>query len=135
MKIATQARKNGVIEVFPKFIMTKSSDLMIRGGDFYAIWIEDEQRWSTDEDDVIELIDRELFKFVQEKERERTGDRYSILYMWDSSSGSIDAWHKYCQRQLRDNYHPLDETLIFSNTETIYISLRVLKSMSLVQKL
>ena len=118
LKIATRAKKNGVIEVYPKFIMKKSTDLMIRGGDFYAIWIEEKKRWSTDEDDVIELIDRELFKFVQEKERERTGDRYSILYMWDSSSGSIDAWHKYCQRQLRDNYHPLDETLIFSNTET-----------------
>ena len=118
MKIATQARKNGVIEVFPKFIMTKSSDLMIRGGDFYAIWIEDEQRWSTDEDDVIKLIDRELSKFVKEKESEHTGDRYSILYMWDSSSGSIDAWHKYCQKQKRDDFHPLDESIVFSNTET-----------------
>ena len=81
LKIATRAKKNGVIEVYPKFIMKKSTDLMIRGGDFYAIWIEEKKRWSTDEDDVIELIDRELFKFVQEKERERTGDRYSILYI------------------------------------------------------
>lgn len=28
----------------------------------------------------------------------------------------IDNWHKYCQRQMRDNYHTLDETLIFANT-------------------
>lgn len=28
----------------------------------------------------------------------------------------IDNWHKYCQRQMRDNFHPLDEVLIFSNT-------------------
>lgn len=28
----------------------------------------------------------------------------------------IDNWHKYCQRQMRDNYHTLDDTLIFANT-------------------
>jgi phage/plasmid-associated DNA primase len=38
--------------------------------------------------------------------------------MWDAESGMIDAWHKYCQRQSRDNFSPLDEKLIFSNTET-----------------
>ena len=28
----------------------------------------------------------------------------------------IDNWHRYCQRQMRDNYHTLDDTLIFANT-------------------
>lgn len=36
--------------------------------------------------------------------------------MWDAESGMIDNWHKYCQRQMRDNYHTLDEQLIFANT-------------------
>ena len=36
--------------------------------------------------------------------------------MWDAESGMIDNWHKYCQRQMRDNYHTLDDTLIFANT-------------------
>lgn len=117
LKIATQAKKNGVIEVYPKFIMTKSSDLMIRGGDFYAVWLENENRWSTDEDDVIRLIDHEMVEYVKQFNND-VGDRYSILYMWDSSSGSIDAWHKYCQKQRRDDFHPLDESIIFANTET-----------------
>ena len=30
----------------------------------------------------------------------------------------IDAWHKYCQKQMRDNYKMLDEKLIFSNDIT-----------------
>jgi hypothetical protein len=38
--------------------------------------------------------------------------------MWDAESGTIDAWHKYCQKQSRDNFNQLDEKLIFSNTET-----------------
>ena len=38
--------------------------------------------------------------------------------MWDNSSGMVDSWHKYCQKQKRDSYHMLDEKLIFSNSET-----------------
>lgn len=30
----------------------------------------------------------------------------------------IDSWHKYCQKQMRDSFHMLDEKLIFSNTPT-----------------
>ena len=47
LKIATRSVKKGIIEVYPKFIVRKSSDLMIRGGDFYAIWLEDRGLWST----------------------------------------------------------------------------------------
>ena len=35
-KVSTRSSKRGVIEVYPKFIITSSNDLMIRGGDFYA---------------------------------------------------------------------------------------------------
>ena len=41
MVISTRSTKRGVIEIYPKFIIKKSTDLMIRGGDFYAIWIEE----------------------------------------------------------------------------------------------
>ena len=37
LMISTRSTKRGVIEIYPKFIIKKSSDLMIRGGDFYAI--------------------------------------------------------------------------------------------------
>ena len=115
--IGTRTTKNGTTEVYPKFIMKKSEDLMIRGGDFYAIWVEDRGLWSTDEQDVINLVDREVAKYIQEH-KAQFNSTVRPLYMWDAESGMIDAWHKYCQRQCRDNYSPLDEKLIFSNTET-----------------
>ena len=115
--IATRTTKNGKTEVYPKFIMKKSEDLMIRGGDFYAIWDEDVGLWSTDEQDVINLVDRATMQFIDEH-KSQFGDTVRPLYMWDAESGMIDAWHKYCQRQSRDNFHMLDEKLIFSNTET-----------------
>ena len=116
LQISTRITKNGIVEVFPKFrLYPKSSDLLIRGGDFYAIWIEELGIWSTNESDALQLIDRELEKYVREHPEDIQGIP-KILYMWDSSSGMIDSWHKYCQKQMRDSYCMLDESLIFSNT-------------------
>ena len=104
----------GTVEIYPKFIIKKSSDLMIRGGDFYAIWDEEAGVWSTDEQDLIRIVDRELDNYYQENKM-KLDTNTRVLHMWDASTGIIDSWHKYCQKQLRDNYHPLDEKLIFSN--------------------
>lgn len=116
LMISTRTTKNGGVEIFPKFIIKRSTDLMIRGGDFYAIWLEDRGIWSTNEQDALELIDKELDKYAEEY-REKYDSKPKILYMWDAESGMIDRWHKYCQKQMRDNYHMLDEKLIFSNME------------------
>ena len=117
LRISTRSPKQGVIEIYPKFIMGKSEDLMIRGSDFYAIWVEDRGLWSTDEQDVINLIDRELEQYTKENRGKFEGT-VKTLYMWDSDSGIIDKWHRYCQKQQRDSFHMLDENLIFSNTVT-----------------
>lgn len=117
LKIAWASPKSGVVEIFPKFVMKKSEDLMIRGGDFYAIWVEERGLWSTEEQDAIQLIDREVSRYYQENKDKFEGT-VKVKYMWDAGSGMIDAWHRYCQKQLRDNFHMLDEKLIFSNSET-----------------
>lgn len=117
MVISTRSTKRGVIEIYPKFIIKKSSDLMIRGGDFYAIWIEERGLWSTDEHDALELIDHELDRYAEEN-RQRFNSEIKVLHMWDAESGMIDTWHKYCQKQMRDCFHMLDDKLIFSNTKT-----------------
>lgn len=108
--------KKRTIVVFPIFLVGESKDLMIRGGDFYAIWIEKKQLWSTREQDVIDLVDRELMEEAQKSNN--TGYSVKVKLMRNSNSGSIDAWHKYCQKQCRDNFTPLDEQLIFSDTQT-----------------
>lgn len=117
MTVATKTlSKSGITEVFPKFIMKKSNDLMVRGKDFYAIWDSEQQMWSTDEDDVIRLVDAEIEKYITQN-CNRFDTTLIGQYMWDSDSGSIDKFHKYCQKQMRDNYTMLDEELIFSNTK------------------
>ena len=118
LKISTREPKRGVVEIYPTFMIKKSSDLMIRGGDFYAIWIEELGMWSTDEQDAILLIDKELRKYYEERKEALASATVYVLYMWNASTGSIDKWHKYCQKQMRDSFHMLDETLIFDNMET-----------------
>ena len=112
--ISTRSKKPGFTEIYPKFLIQKSEDLMIRGGDFYAVWVEDRGLWSTDENDVVQLVDRELKKYAEEHKEELDGN-VKINYMWDAESGMIDSWHKYCQKQLRDSYTQLDEKLVFAN--------------------
>ena len=117
LMVSARSTKRGTIEIYPKFVIKKSSDLMIRGGDFYAIWNDELKLWSTEEQDALQLIDKELIKYKEENKKKFDSD-VKVCYMWDAENGMIDSWHKYCQRQMRDSYHTLDENLIFSNTET-----------------
>lgn len=112
----TKKRGNDLITIFPKFTVGKTSDLMIRGRDFYAVWDERKGFWSTDEDDVSKQIDSALRNARKKYDDIDDVDVY-VKYMWDSDSGVIDKWHKFVQRQMRDNYHQLDSKVIFSNTE------------------
>lgn len=128
LKIVVRHPKKDISEVCPTFKLGRSKDLMIRGGDFYAVWVEELGLWSTDEQDVIDLVDRELDNYTRDHSEQLDGTTIKVLYMSDSDSGSIDKWHKYCQKQCRDSYHMLDEKIIFSNDKakkTDYASKRL----------
>ena len=128
LRVATRQPKKGVLEIYPKFIYCPSSDLMVRGGDFYAIWDAEKNLWSTDENTAVRLIDAELEKFSREHKNDYSDFYVQVMYMWDTDSGSIDKWHKFVQKQCRDSFHPLDEALTFANTEVTkesYVSRRL----------
>ena len=115
IKVSTKREKSGVV-IYPKFIIRKSSDLMIRGGDFYAIWNDYTKLWSMDEEDALMLIDKELSIFADDYSKKFADDNVHVAYLWDADSGMIDKWHRYVQKQMRDSYTMLDETLIFADT-------------------
>lgn len=118
-KICVRNPRKGDLEIYPQFIVDDTEDLMIRGGDFYAIWDEKKGLWSTKENTASKIIDREVMKFKKEKfpSSEETDKPVVCKLMRDSDSGVIDKWHKYVQKQMRDSYHLLDEKIIFQNTE------------------
>ena len=115
LMISTRPGKRGTVEIYPRFIIKKSSDLMIRGGDFYAFWLDGENRWTTDEQDVIDAIDGALDKYFEEN-KSRFEMPVRVMHMWDAETGMIDTWHRFCQKQMKDSFHMLDEKLVFSNS-------------------
>lgn len=110
--------KKNCVEVVPDFdVNHHSKDLMIRGGDFYAVWDGNNNIWSQDEQVVINYVDEAIWKKVEELKKD-SADQIIAKPMRRSSSGSMDKWLKYVKHQCRDHWEPLDGRVIFSN-ETI----------------
>ena len=126
--IGDEGIKKNLREVKPAFmIVSHPSDLMVKGRDFYAVWDEDSGLWSKDEGDLIRIIDRDLDEYKKNLS-EKTSDGIKVRYMRTASSGMIDIWHKYVQRQMRDSYKELDSKVTFANTKTSkkdYVSKRL----------
>lgn len=113
--ISHKPTRSGV-ELYPHFDCRTSKDLMIKGGNFYAIWNEKDGLWSKDQDTAITLIDQALDDYKTAHPLDN-GGYYHVKYMFDSDSGSIDKWKKYVQKQMPSNcYHQLDQNIIFANS-------------------
>lgn len=111
-KIRERNTKRG-IEIYPEFIVGKHKDFMVRGHAFYAIFNPETGLWSTDETDVQRLVDNELYKHAQEKQKDFDG-LVSIQYMHNFTSTSWSKYKKYLKETI-DNYVALDQTLTFQN--------------------
>jgi len=128
MKATSKITKNGV-EIYPKFIVKSSEDLMVRGNEFYAIWDEENNLWSTKEEVALYLIDKELKAGAEEYKKQNPDcGKMHIAYMWDGDTKMVNKFHQYVKEQLWDNYVSLDERLIFQNTQvtkTDYASMKL----------
>ena len=125
-KISSRVTKTGTVEVFPSFRIVRSTDLMVRGKSFYAIWDEELGLWSTDEFDVQRLVDKELYDYAENKHREPV-----VRNMQDFTSRTWVQFRDY-MRNLSDNAHTLDEQLTFANdkvTKKNYVSRRLAYSL------
>ena len=113
--IKKENTKNG-LTIRPSFRTSiKSKELMLRGGDFYAAYDDSTNLWNKDEGFIIRKIDKELMDAADEFKKQ--GIIVSVRNLDDSSTKAIDDWHKYVQRQTRSNYHILDQTIEFANSD------------------
>lgn len=116
----------GVPELRADFTVGRSTDLMVRGRSFYAIWDEEKGLWSTDEYDVQRLVDSDLRRTAEEL-KEKEGVTYNVKYLQSFGSNSWSQFRKYLQN-ISDNSRQLDNDLTFANTEvkkTDYASKRL----------
>lgn len=125
--VKTKIAKGKTI-LYPEFISkTKSKDLMIRGNDFYAIWLEDKEIWSTDIQDVCTIVDGEVYKKAEEMKKVQGDINIELILLENFSSKKWTEFRQYC-KSLPDNYHQLNRSIIFSNSnvkKSDYISKRL----------
>ena len=98
-------------EAWPNFNANRFKDLMIRGKAFYAVWDEENKIWSTNEEDVIRLVDKDLKKYMDEHP-DVTGAKYMGKY----GSGVLKEFKKFL-KDISDRYKQLDTKLAFVSDE------------------
>lgn len=118
VKVTTNLTKNGT-QVLPEFIIKRSHDLMIRGGNFYAFWNEEKGFWSTDQYECMDVIDKMVHdEIIRLQEKDKNGV-YHPLYLSNASSGMANKWVKYCKVLMpEDTFKELDNRIVFENEET-----------------
>lgn len=114
-RIVVKELKDGTLQVRPDWRVGRSKDLMTRGGTFYAIWDEERGLWSTDIYDVQRLVDEDLHRAALELEKS-TGAQHKVATLESNSTKLWDEFNRYL-RNSGNNFHPLDERLVFENTE------------------
>ena len=113
-KIRVQEKKDGSLHIRPDWVVGRSKDLMTRAGGFYAVWDEANNTWSTEIYDVVRLVDASLYQHKQMLE-EKTGNIYIVDSMQSHGTKVWDDFNRFL-RNSGHNVHPLDETLVFENT-------------------
>lgn len=109
VQVCTRNTKDGV-EVYPDFVVGRSSDLMVRSRSFYAIWAEERGLWSTDEYDVQHMVDYLLKEKANELESQ--GTPCTVKYLRSFNSNGWNQFRKF-MNNIADNSHQLDESLTF----------------------
>ena len=105
----------------PSFVIKpKIKDLMTRSRDFYALYNDETGMWETDEATAIDLIDRQVREYVVKEVGDLINDAEHgpiVQRIADTDNHLIDKFHKYCQKDLRDSYHTLNQIVKFSNSD------------------
>ena len=105
----------GIYYCGPEFFVCDTKDLMIKGGKFYAVYDETSGLWKKKLNDVVRIIDKETKKYVADHKNEDVAHKAQLMKI--ASSGVVDKWKKYVERQMDDVYYRLDTKIIFSNTK------------------
>jgi len=110
IRVGQKENKDGTREFFPAFLALESQDLVIRGGQFAAIWDEDTNLYSRRLSHVPDIIDRAFHKMVGPDVRQ--GDIVKKMRNFDNQ-----LFNKLLSliRNIGDMGPELDQTLVFAD--------------------
>ena len=115
--------QTGMMEAAPWFRNINSRDIMLRDGDFVAIWNPKTGLWSKNEFDVVDLIDEDVRKYVENAQFQNIIPRFC-------ESERDGVWRRYRQwtKNMVDTVHPMDRRPVFADTpirQENYVSYRL----------
>lgn len=105
-------------DIYPVFIARNSKDLMIKGGEFYAIWDSEAGLWSLDFYRAIELIDKEIGQREKEVKSKNPDIPVNTEYLKNFENNRLVNFNKFI-KNISDHYIQLDENLTFADEKTI----------------
>ena len=128
-EIKTKRPKTGKIEVFPEFIVGSTKDLMIRGGDFYAIWDEELGLWNRDKSVVQKLVDKDVshVRDVLANDPTNAGEIVVPHLLRNFSSKRWSEFNAFV-KLMPDNAKRMDDKVTYQDTvvkKTDYVSKRL----------
>lgn len=133
-------RKKRVVSVYTSY-RASGKDLMKKGGKFYAILDHETSMWSTNEQDTVRFIDREIANYISSKYRQdENGDYWKSVgqesmkvvpsYLDDSSTNRLKDFNIWMSNlSINHNFKQLDQSITFTDTEVtpeMYRSKRLL---------
>lgn len=107
--------KRGGVEIYPEFFHEDNSDLMIRGGTFYAVWDESIKMWTEDIKAIMRRVDDDLWKRYEEVKAQNPGIHYDVKDMKTNGSGSWATFKRFI-KECPDDFTPLNSKIVFNNT-------------------
>ena len=112
IRVGVKEQKDGTREFFPALLALESQDLVIRGGQFVAIWDEDTSLYSQNLSHVPDIVDRAFWKMVGEDVRE--GDVVKKMRNFDNQ-----LYNKLLSliRAIGDMGPELDQKLVFADQQ------------------
>ena len=100
--VSAKNTKKNEWDVSPEFIVRKSSDLMIRGHQFYAIWDPEKGMWSQEAYDLIRIVDQEVLAEKEKIEQEHPDATVHTKRMMNFSTTSYSKFLTYA-KSMPDN--------------------------------
>lgn len=109
----------GVLDIYPEFMSYDVSDLITKGGKFYAVWDESKNLWSKDFNSVGRIVDKELIAYRNKKyPKDQNFDfKIHISSVRDFSTGNMNRMQS-CITTIPSVAVKLDDNVIFKTQPT-----------------
>lgn len=116
-------KNSSTLQIYPAFHVVNNGGLMIKGNKFFAVWDEENKIWSTNEFDLIRIVDKSIDDYIS---KHTFGESVTVkpMYLSCFSSNTWKEYKKYISLSI-DNYRMLDQKVVFADyvsKKTDYIS-------------